>query len=170
MKYATALLAISMATGLFYALPAHGSAEVIGKWSQVTASDLKGGSLSLRNPQTLDIIATGDFNGDGKQDDARLVKGDTQFAVIATVTTTDGHDSSVLLKGPLSDLKNVGVLTISKGDALETLSRNYKSASSAEQDIRTAPSDRLLAVVTYESSALVFPWADSKFVPVRIME
>lgn len=141
------------------------------QWNRVTAADLgDAASRAQRSKGSLDLAARGDFDGDRRPDDAWLVRSGQRYGVMVKLAAAaKGKPRQYLVStGPVADLPSRGLTTTSRAAALANLDRADRA--SARRAVVQSPSDTLLQVFTYESSAAVFVWNKGGFTEVAVAD
>lgn len=160
------IFAIAAVIGL--AIGTGAAADV--SWRAVTAADLGPKErIAQRSPNTLDLTAKGDFDGDRQPDRAWLIRSDDSYAIMVDLGTTGGKARQYVVgTGPLAHLASRGLTTTTRASALSTLA-NKKDAG-ARATVAQSHADTLLQAFTYESSAAVFVWNGNGFTQIDIAD
>lgn len=141
-------------------------------WMPVTRADVDGSpNMAMRDPATLNLTATGDYDDDGRPDRAYIEKNEasSQFRVVACLAQRTGPCvEQIVHYGRQADIPSLGISTVSRESVRLSLMRSGRrhSLNLLNQSI----ADDLLDVFTFESSMTVFVWTHSRFDPVEVMD
>jgi hypothetical protein len=162
------IAAVAMALALV-GVHAQGSGQ---SWVPVVRSDLAGTpDFANRNPTTLDLVQTGDFNGDGRPDRAYVARnqGQQQYGIVICLSRPGGGCVEQLLaSGPFKDVKTLGIGKISRSVARETLSGPRYAA--AREKLVNSPAAEFLHVFAFEASDALYVWTGTTFDRVQVTD
>ena len=140
-------------------------------WQRVVPSDVSGSDnwVFRKTDKALNLSAFGDFDGDGRQDEAYLAKNEAanDYAVFVKAAKA-GAEPLRLETGKLSDLHTIGLTAVKPGRYTDWCARKTPRPDMCAASVEVP--NEAFSVFMYESAARILYYKNDKWLAVWISD